>query len=69
MDKKLLDGLFRPKSIAVIGASATPGKIGHTVIKNLIESKYQGEIYPINPSATEILGKKVYQSLVLFFLN
>lgn len=63
MDKKVLDGLFRPKSIAVIGASATPGKIGHTVVLNLIESKYKGEIYPINPSATEILGKKVYPSI------
>ena len=63
MDKKILDGLFRPKSIAVIGASATPGKIGHTVMVNLIDGKYEGQIYPINPSATEILGKKVYAAI------
>jgi acetate---CoA ligase (ADP-forming) len=63
MDKSLLDGLFRPKSIAVIGASATPGKIGHTVIKNLLEGKYSGTVYPINPSAGEILGLKSYASV------
>jgi acetate---CoA ligase (ADP-forming) len=63
VDKKVLDGLFRPKSIAVIGASATPGKIGHTVMVNLIDGKYEGQIYPINPTATEILGKKVYATI------
>jgi acetyltransferase len=63
VDKKVLDGLFRPKSIAVIGASATPGKIGHTVMFNLIDGKYEGQIYPINPTATEILGKKVYATI------
>jgi len=63
VDKILLDGLFRPKSIAVIGASATPGKIGHTVMKNLVDANYAGEIYPINPNATEIFGKKVYATI------
>lgn len=61
---EVLTGLLRPKSIAVVGASATPGKIGHTVIKNLIESGYEGGIYPINPTADEILGLKVYQSVL-----
>ena len=60
----LLTGLFRPKSIAIVGASSTPGKIGHTVVKNLIESKYEGGIYPVNPSADEILGFKVYNSVL-----
>ena len=50
---KALDSLLRPKSIAVVGASATPGKIGFTVIRNLIDSKYKGKIYPINPGATD----------------
>ena len=63
MAHSALDGLMRPKSIAVVGASATPGKIGYTVIKNLLESKYEGKIYPINPSATEILGMKCYASV------
>ncbi len=63
MDKVILDGILKPDSIAVIGASATPGKIGYTVVKNLIESGYQGKIYPINPSASDILGLKVYPNI------
>ena len=61
---EVLTGLLRPKNIAVIGASTTPGKIGHTVVKNLIESGYKGGVYPINPSADEILGLKVYKSVL-----
>jgi acetate---CoA ligase (ADP-forming) len=59
-----IDGLMRPKSIAVVGASATPGKIGYTVLKNLLESKYEGKIFPINPKDTEILGMKCYASVL-----
>jgi len=55
---------FKPKSIAVIGASGTPGKVGYNVVKNIIESKYSGKIYPINPKANEILGIKAYKSVV-----
>lgn len=61
---EVITGLLRPKGIAIVGASATPGKIGHTVVKNLIESGYQGGIYPVNPTAEEILGLKVYKSVV-----
>jgi len=60
---ELLNGLLRPKSIAVIGASAKPGKIGYTVLENLLKDGYQGKIYPINPEATEILGLKVYKNI------
>lgn len=60
----VLTSLLRPKSIAIVGASGTPGKIGHTVVKNLIESGYEGDIYPINPTADEILGLKVYKSVL-----
>ena len=60
----VLTGLLRPKSIAVIGASATPGKIGHTVVKNLIEGGYEGKIYPINPSVDEILGYTAHKSIL-----
>jgi acetyltransferase len=63
VDQKALDGLLRPDKIAVVGASATPGKIGYTVVKNLLEGGYQGKIYPVNPSATEILGLKVYPAI------
>ncbi len=63
MDLELLNCLLRPKSIAVIGASAKPGKIGYTVIDNLLRDGYKGKIYPINPEATEILGLKVYKNI------
>jgi len=64
MDQTALRALLRPKTIAVIGASATPGKIGFTVMDNLIKSGYEGTIYPINTSATEILGLKAYPSVL-----
>lgn len=64
MNNPALDGILRPKSVAVVGASATPGKIGYTVVNNLIKDGYTGKIYPINPSATEILGLKVYASVL-----
>ncbi len=64
MDIEILNGLFRPKSVAVIGASATLGKIGHSVVLNLKESNYKGGIYPINPKETEILGFKCYPSVL-----
>jgi len=63
VDLELLNCLLRPKSIAVIGASAKPGKIGYTVIDNLLRDGYKGKIYPINPEATEILGLKVYKNI------
>ena len=59
-----LTGLLRPKSIAIIGASSTEGKIGHTVVKNLIESGFEGGIFPVNPSTEEILGLKTYKSIL-----
>ncbi|MCU0519722.1 MAG: acetate--CoA ligase family protein [Anaerolineae bacterium] len=64
MDLEVLNGLLRPKSIAVIGASDTPGKIGYTVVRSLLESKYEGAIYPINPKAGEIQGLKAYTSVL-----
>lgn len=64
MDRqKGIDSLFRPRSIAVIGASETRGKLGNDVMRNLIESGYEGRIYPINPKAGEILGHKVYRTV------
>ncbi len=63
MDLKVMNGLLTPKTVAIIGASSTPGKIGHTVVKNLIESKYAGKIYPVNPKADDILGIKCYPTV------
>ncbi len=64
MNNPALDAILTPKSVAVVGASATPGKIGHTVVNDLIKDGYKGKIYPINPTATEILGLKVYPSVM-----
>jgi acetyltransferase len=60
----MLDNFFNPKSIAVIGASRTPGKVGYDILKNLIQYGYQGAVYPINPEASEILGLKAYPSIL-----
>lgn len=64
MDLEVLNGLLRPKSIAVVGASDTPGKIGYTVVRSLLESKYEGPIYPINPKAGVIQGLQAYTSVL-----
>jgi len=58
-----MNRIMQPASIAVIGASDSAGKIGNSVMKNLIDGGYPGEIYPINPKADEILGKKAYKSV------
>ena len=63
-----LEALFRPKSIAVIGASGTPGKIGYAVMKNLVDYGYEGKIYAVNVKGgeIEISGRKfpVYKSIL-----
>jgi acetyl coenzyme A synthetase (ADP forming)-like protein len=56
--------IMNPRSVAVIGASAEDGKIGNSVMKNLINGGYQGAIYPIHPKAAEILGRKAYPSVL-----
>ncbi|HWW80138.1 MAG TPA: acetate--CoA ligase family protein [Steroidobacteraceae bacterium] len=60
---KQMNRIMRPDAVAVIGASAENGKIGNSVMKNLINGGYRGAIYPIHPSASEILGKKAYKSV------
>ncbi|MBW2580058.1 MAG: acetate--CoA ligase family protein [Deltaproteobacteria bacterium] len=50
-----LDGILRPKSVAVIGASTSPDKLGHEILKNILDGGYQGAVYPINPKADTIL--------------
>ncbi|MEM4889634.1 MAG: CoA-binding protein, partial [Thermosphaera sp.] len=59
----MVKALFEPKSIAVVGASRSPGKIGHVVLKNILYYGYSGKIYPVNPNADEILGLKAYPSI------
>ncbi len=59
----MVEKLFNPKSIAVIGASRQEGKVGHSVLKNLLQYGYPGKIYPINPKAEEILRTRTYSTI------
>jgi acetyltransferase len=56
----LLEALFSPQGVAVVGASTDPGKLGHSVLDNIIKYGYRGQVYPVNPKADEILGKTCY---------
>jgi acetyl coenzyme A synthetase (ADP forming)-like protein len=60
----MFDAFFKPKSVAVVGASRDPGKLGYAVLDNLANGGYPGRIYPINPKADEILGQKAYPSVL-----
>jgi len=62
MSRKL-ETFFKPKSIAVVGASKNSTKIGHATLKNLLISDYECKVYPINPKEKEILGVKCYKTL------
>lgn len=58
-----LEKFFNAKSIAVIGASDTEGKVGYGVLDSLVNYEYQGKVYPVNPTHSEIMGIKTYPSL------
>ncbi len=60
----MLESLFRPKSVAVIGASTKEFSIGNRVIRNLVDFDFKGPIYPINPKADEVRGIKAYKSIM-----
>ena len=62
-DAKSLGVFFAPRSMAVIGASATPGKSGHVVVKNILANGFEGKIYLVNPKGGEILGLPVHSSI------
>lgn len=55
--------ILQPKAVAVIGASNEAGKIGNSVMKNIVNGGYKGKIYPVHPKAAEILGLKAYKSV------
>ena len=58
-----LDKIFKPKSIAVIGASTKENSVGHSLFKNLLDSGFKGQLFPINPKSKELLGKKAYDNI------
>jgi len=59
----MLDGLFKPRSVAIIGASNNPLSIGHIVLQNLVDHNFKGPIYPINPKSKVIKSFKTYPSI------
>ncbi len=59
-----LEVIFKPRAVAVVGASDNPGKLGFHVIKSLVQGGYPGKIFPVNPSRNEIFGMKSYPSLL-----
>lgn len=58
-----IPALFNPKSVAIVGASATSGKIGNVILANLIQAGYQGTIFPVNPKSETILGCRVIRNI------
>lgn len=60
---KMLEHFFNPSSVAVVGASQNPTKIGYEILNNIIQYGYSGAIYPVNPKAREILGYTAYPTL------
>lgn len=58
-----LDAIFSPKSLAVVGASTTPGKVGHDIFVNILNGKYTGTLYPVNPKARSVACVKAYPTL------
>ena len=59
--KQAVSGLFRPKSIAVVGASPEPNKVGYAIVRNLLS--FPGSLYPVNPRHAMIIGRKTYPTL------
>lgn len=60
----MFEELLSPKSIAVIGASSDPIKIGHAVMDNLVHQGFEGKIYPVNPTSEEIMGFSCYPDIL-----
>ncbi|NYZ77629.1 CoA-binding protein [Candidatus Micrarchaeota archaeon] len=61
---KRINKILEPKSIAVVGASQAPEKVGHVIVRNLIEGRYGGKVYPVNPKYDKLLGMKCYHSVL-----
>lgn len=64
MTNPIIDKIMSPKTVAVIGASTRPDTIGGIILKNIVDYKFTGTIYPVNPKADEILGLKTYKSVL-----
>jgi acetyltransferase len=64
MSAKNLDGIFKPRSIALVGASETKGKLGNILLRNLIDGGYKGSVYAVNPKYKTINGQKSFKTVI-----
>jgi len=64
MASKHMENFFKPSSIAVIGASRKPNKIGYQLLRSIVEAGFEGDVYPINPKAEKIMELKAYPSIL-----
>jgi acetyl coenzyme A synthetase (ADP forming)-like protein len=55
--------LLEPRSVAVIGASRKPGTVGHEIVRNLVNGKFQGPVYPVNPAASHVASLPAFASV------
>src|SRR5512142_2096647 len=62
-ERKPLDVIFKPKSVALVGATEKTGTVGRTILWNLMSSPFGGTVYPINPNRPSVLGIKAYPSV------
>ena len=62
-ERQPLDAIFRPETVALIGATDKAGSVGRTVMRNLINNPFGGTIYPVNPTRPNVLGIKTYPSV------
>ena len=62
-NKENMEQFFTPKTIALVGASSTPGKIGNSILGNLVNYNFKGKVYPVNPKTNKIFGQKCYPSI------
>ena len=58
-----LDSLFKPKRVAVIGATDREGSVGRTLLRNLISNPFGGVVYPVNPKREHVLGISSFKSI------
>ncbi|HZG63050.1 MAG TPA: CoA-binding protein, partial [Rubrobacteraceae bacterium] len=62
-EQQPLDAIFKPKTVAVIGATDKAGSVGRTVTWNIVSNHFGGTVFPVNPNKTSVLGIKTYPSI------
>src|SRR3954447_12120972 len=62
-ERKPLDALFAPRTVAVLGATEKPGSVGRMILRNLVRSPFGGAVFPVNPGRESVLGIEAYRSI------